>query len=88
MEKREEMLNWEEMKKKFVSEKLHADRQVQLRKIITDLVKSNPAVLQTELYKMIEDYEKNEISEAAYFMNKEGKLKREKKGNTYKLFLD
>ncbi len=88
MEKREEMLNWEEMKKKFVAEKLHADRQVQLRKIITDLVKSNPAVLQTELYKMIEDYEKNEISEAAYFMNKEGKLKREKKGNTYKLFLD
>ena len=67
------MLNWEAMKKKFMAEKLHADRQVQLRKIITDLVKSNPEVLQTELYKMIEDYEKNEISEAAYFMNKEGK---------------
>jgi len=73
MEKQEEMLNWEAMKKKFMAEKLHADRQVQLRKIITDLVKSNPEVLQTELYKMIEDYEKNEISEAAYFMNKEGK---------------
>lgn len=88
MEKQEEISNWEAMKKKFMQEKLHEERQVQSRKIITDLVKSNPEILQTELYKMIEDYEKNEISEAAYFMNKEGKLMREKKGITYKLYID
>ena len=87
MEKQEEISNWEAMKKKFMEEKLHAERQVQLKKVVADLVKSNPGTLQTELYKMINDYEKNEISEAAYFMNKEGKLRREKKGNTYKLFV-
>lgn len=88
IEKQEEISNWEAIKKKFMEEKLHAERQVQLKKVMTDLVKSNPGTLQTELYKMIDDYEKNEISEAAYFMNKEGRLRREKKGNTYKLFMD
>jgi tetratricopeptide (TPR) repeat protein len=88
MERQKEILNWEAMKKKSMREKLHADRQVQLKEIITDLVKSIPGTRQTELYKIIDGYARNEISEAAYYMNKEGKLRREKKGNTYKLFMD
>ena len=37
---------------------------------------------------MLVEYNQNEISEATYYMNKEGFLRRQKKGYTYSLFIE
>jgi hypothetical protein len=88
MEKEKIISCWEATKQKILEERYHLLRQAKIKVIIRGRVKSNPGILQTDLYNMINGYDRNEISEAAYYMNREGTLRREKKGNTYKLFID
>lgn len=87
-EKKKRISAWEATKQKILREENHLLRQVKIKEIIKEKVKSNLGILQTELYKVIEGYMQNEISEAAYYMNMEGILRREKKGNTYMLFIE
>ena len=56
-----------------------------LKEDLIRIIKKNPGIMQKDLVKMYDPIGKNYISEILYFMNKEGKLKREKSGNSYKL---
>lgn len=88
MEKERRISEWEASKNKILEEKYHQFRHERVKEIIGEIVKSKAGILQADLYKMISDYSRSEVSEAAYYMNKEGLLRREKKGNTYELYID
>jgi hypothetical protein len=88
MEKERRISEWEATKNKIQGEKYHQFSQERIKKIISETIKLKPGILQTDLYKMISDYPRSEVSEAAYYLSREGKLRREKKGATFRLFLD
>ncbi|HOV13544.1 MAG TPA: TM2 domain-containing protein [Spirochaetota bacterium] len=54
--------------------------------IIIPKLRETPDVLQKDFYNLV-DLDKDDISYALYFAEIEGLIKREKKGNSYKLFL-
>lgn len=58
---------------------------IRLCDIILPIIKENPGVLQTELYKMLPQIEREALSYALYFAAEHGKIKRTKKGRTYSL---
>ena len=55
---------------------------------IMDAIKNNPNIIQSDLYKMFDPLLKDDISEKIYFWAKDGKIKREKSGRSYKLILN
>ena len=58
---------------------------VRLCGIILPIIKENPGVLQTELYKMFPQIGKQALSYTLYFAAEHGKIERIKKGRTYAL---
>lgn len=57
-----------------------------LEKELLKIIYESPGILQKDLYKMFDADLKNYIQELLYFSEKNGKIVREKSGNTYKLF--
>ena len=53
--------------------------------VILPRIVQQPGVLQTELYKLFPQFQRNEISYALYFAADHGKVNRAKKGATYSL---
>ena len=53
--------------------------------VILPKIKDHPNILQTELYKLFPQFNKNDISYALYFSAEHGKVNRIKKGRTYGL---
>ena len=51
-------------------------------------IKDNPGILQTELYKLFPDHNREDMTYALYFAEKEGLIRREKKGRSYQLFFE
>lgn len=49
------------------------------------IIKENPGIIQKDIYKKFDQDLKSDISSLLYFMAKDGKIKREKAGNSYKL---
>ncbi|MDR0473222.1 MAG: hypothetical protein LBH43_06085 [Treponema sp.] len=49
-------------------------------------IKEHSGILQTELYKLFPDHNRDDMSYALYFAEKEGLIRREKKGRSYELF--
>ena len=67
--------------------------EVQKSKELVDLdsriikaLKSNPGILQKDIYALFDPVVKADVQERLYFWEKEGKIKREKTGSTYKVF--
>ena len=56
-----------------------------LKKELFRIVKDNPGIIQKDIYKKYDPDLKSDISSIFYFMAKEGKIIREKSGNSYKL---
>ena len=56
-------------------------------KQILQYVRSHPGILQKDLYNSFNPNLKNDISERIYYLSKNGKIKRTKQGNTYKLYI-
>lgn len=50
------------------------------------LIKSSPGILQKDIYKCFDESIKTDIQDLLYQWNKSGKIKREKSGNTYKIY--
>ena len=53
---------------------------------VLELIKSNPGILQTDLYKKFDALIKEDISTFIYFATKNRLIRREKSGRTYKLY--
>jgi hypothetical protein len=87
LEKARKMADWEKTRSNMLEQENHDKRQEQLKPIIAELVRTQPGILQTDLYKAINEYSRSEVSEAAYYMSKGNKLSRRKKGSTYELFM-
>jgi hypothetical protein len=49
-------------------------------------IKEEPGILQTELYKEFSDLKREDMTCALYFAEKEGLIRREEKGRSYRLF--
>lgn len=58
----------------------------EMYKAIVPIVRKQPGILQTDLYKLFPDSSKESIRYVLYFAADHGKLKREKKGRSYILF--
>lgn len=52
---------------------------------VLKIIKENPGIIQKDIYKKFDQDLKSDISSLLYFMAKDGKIKREKAGNSYKL---
>ncbi|MFB0562948.1 MAG: hypothetical protein ACETWM_17255 [Candidatus Lokiarchaeia archaeon] len=87
LEKQERQNEWDEVKKQILWEIEHLQSQKNIKEEALKIIKVNPGILQTNIYKIINKYEKHEISEALYYLQKNNKILREKKGNTYRLFI-
>ena len=53
--------------------------------IILPMIRENPEILQTDVYKMLPEVDKQDISYVLYFAADHGKIQRIKKGRTYSL---
>ncbi|MBQ8261700.1 MAG: hypothetical protein IJZ00_05395 [Lachnospiraceae bacterium] len=73
---------------KELAERIVKNTTLQLREgeVCFLFVLSNPGVIQSDLYKKMPQYDKNEISNTLYWWEKEGKIRREKSGRSYALF--
>lgn len=49
------------------------------------IIKSNPGILQSAIYKHVQEMDRGDISYALYFAAKQGKISRTKKGRSYEL---
>lgn len=58
-----------------------------LERELLKIIKENPGVLQKDVYKMFDPIAKSYIQEKLYSAEKSHRIRREKSGNTYKLFL-
>lgn len=59
----------------------------QIRKELPKIIKAEPGVIQSDLYKRYEPCYKNIISNELYHMESCGKIKREKSGRSYALYI-
>ena len=76
-----------ELAKKAIKDKLeHEIRQQEIKDKALGLIANKPGILQTETYQLLNNFVKEEIREALYFLEKEKRISREKIGNTYRLF--
>jgi hypothetical protein len=51
-------------------------------------IKDHPGILQTELYEELHNHKRENLTYALYFAEKEGLIRREKKGRSYELFFE
>lgn len=58
-----------------------------LKKYLRAIIKENPGILQTDVYKHFDEDVKDYVSAELYQMNRSGKIYREKAGRTYKLYI-
>lgn len=72
----------------------NADFLFRKQKLLTDLenqvltaITSNPDILQKDFYKLFDDCIKLEVRDCLYHLDKDGKIRRTKKGSTYILDL-
>ncbi len=54
---------------------------------VEPVIRANPGILQTELYKKLPEIHRAHMSYVLYFAAKQGKIVRKKKGRTYELCL-
>ena len=91
LEKRTEELkyiqdNFDDLNSRYVIDKKIQDEVVpDLRKNLKKIIKENPNLLQTDIYKMFQSEATKYVSEELYYMEKDGLIIREKSGKTYKL---
>jgi len=64
----------------------HERKQHEIKDKVLGPIADSPGILQTEIYRLMNNYRKEEIGEALYFLEKEKRISREKKGSTYRLF--
>lgn len=77
-----------------VTDRSYSSGQSDMRKQIDDKLAEdlkkylveNPGVIQSDLYKQLTQYDKGEISNALYWWEKDGKIRREKSGRSYALY--
>jgi hypothetical protein len=53
-----------------------------------DVIRENPGILQKDLYQEFDSDFKQDISNMLYTMDKDQEIKREKSGNTYKVYVN
>ena len=80
------MSDWELATKAINDQVEHERRQHEIKDKVLGLIANNSGILQTEIYQLFNNYVKEEIREALYFLEKEKRISREKTGNTYRLF--
>jgi hypothetical protein len=54
--------------------------------LILEAISANPGMLQTDMYRMLGDHPRTDISYVLYFAAEHGRLVRRKKGRTYCLY--
>ena len=74
---------WEQLKRA----RLHGARMEKIKLLILDVVKQNPGIRQSDLYKFMPGIARSEIWEPAYRLYEAELLRREKCGNTSRLYL-
>lgn len=75
--------NYQKIKKEIeIKERESKD----LSKKLIEMISKNPGILQSDIYKQFHEVMKDEISSKLYFWNKNGKIRREKSGRTYKIY--
>ena len=55
----------------------------EIRDVVIEEIKRQPGILQTDLYKVLTNYNKSDIQYALYFADDHGVIVRKKKGRTY-----
>jgi len=80
IEENYDILKQEEIEKKLSLQTLEED--------IINAIKSNPGVLQSELVKQFPECVKGDVTEKLYFWAREEKIRREKNGRSYSLYID
>ncbi|MBE6145069.1 MAG: hypothetical protein E7171_00445 [Firmicutes bacterium] len=88
LNERKERLNYlEGNRDKLIEEKRFKEEALKdLPQKLKNIIRNNPGILQSEIYKEFDKILKDEISSQLYFWAKDGKIKREKSGNTYKIY--
>lgn len=51
------------------------------------MIKNNPGIIQSDIYKQFPSVLKNSISESLYHQAKNGEIRREKSGNSYRIYI-
>lgn len=59
----------------------------QLKTDLLEIIKAEPGVVQTELYKRFDAELKDDVSNELYWLARKGLIEREKSGRSYKLFI-
>lgn len=59
----------------------------ELKRKLPKIIKQNPGILQTDVYKMFPDEYKSHISSELYYMERNRKIERQKHGRTYSLII-
>jgi DNA-binding MarR family transcriptional regulator len=78
----------EKLKTEYYDFVVHRDPSYRLNlKQVLRLIQEEPGILQTETYKLLH-LPKSEITYTLYFAEKEGLIRREKKGRSYLLFFE
>ena len=77
----------EEGERTEAEEKTRKEYLKKLRKNILYLIKNNPGILQKDIYSKLMDYNKSDIIRELDNYQKQGKIRKDKKGNTYELHL-
>lgn len=60
---------------------------IKICNIVFPIIKQQPQIFQTEIYKILKDFDRNDISYTLYFAAEHGKIRRTKKGRTYSIEL-
>jgi len=60
---------------------------LRIREAVTEKIKDHPDILQTDLYSVLDGFNKEDIDYAMYFAAEHGAVIRTKKGRTYSLSL-
>ena len=63
----------------------YASESVNLKQRVIDVIINSPGILQKEIYKQFDPTVKSDIQEILYFLDKEGKIRRVKIGNSYSI---
>lgn len=78
--------HFDELSEKYeINQRILKDVVPGLRKNLKSIIKANPGITQTDVYKMFQPEAKQYVSEALYFMEKDGVIVRKKQGRTYTL---
>lgn len=67
-------------------EQIHDRESVNLKERVCKILKEHPGILQTDVYKQFNPTIQSDIQSILYFMARDGSIKREKSGKTYRIF--